>query len=268
MQSPFTMLELVGARLMGLFGYLGQIVIIITRFVGHCLAGLTHVRTVTRTVLWKQVQFTGVDAVPFTALLALLTALSVVVQIQLVGLGQSELFGKLMVVVLVRELGPIIVALVVLARSGSAVATEMATMRVSGEITSLRLSGIDPFDYLVMPRLGGMAVSLFCLTQVFIAISLSCGYLLSLLLVPDAPPASEYLALITAQLSGADAFIVAFKTIIPGLLIGAISCREGMDCGMAYTEVPRATTRAVVRSVTAVFCWDAMVTTLLYELGG
>ena len=90
-----------------------------------------------RQVLWKQIQFTGVDAVPFTALLALLTALSVVVQIQLVGLGQSELFGKLMVVVLVRELGPIIVAMVVLARSGTAVATEMATMRVSGEITEM-----------------------------------------------------------------------------------------------------------------------------------
>ncbi len=268
MLSPLTMLELVGARLMGLFGYFGEVVILIARFIGHCAAGLRHVPPVTRTVLWKQIQFTGVDAVPFTALLALLTALSVVVQIQLVGLGQSELFGKLMVVVLVRELGPIIVAMVVLARSGTAVATEMATMRVSGEITALKLGGIDPFDYLVLPRLGGMAVSLFCLTQVFIAISLSCGFLLSRLLVPDAPPASEYLALITAQLSGRDAFIVALKTIIPGLLIGAIGCREGLNCGLSYTDVPRATTRAVVRSFTAIFCWDALVTTLLYELEG
>jgi ABC-type transporter Mla maintaining outer membrane lipid asymmetry permease subunit MlaE len=113
-----------------------------------------------------------------------------------------------------------------------------------------------------------MAVSLFCLTQVFIAISLSCGFLLSRLLVPDAPPASEYLALITAQLSGRDAFIVALKTIIPGLLIGAIGCREGLNCGLSYTDVPRATTRAVVRSFTAIFCWDALVTTLLYELEG
>ena len=267
MITPLTLFESVGRRLTALFGYLGEVVIVITAFIVHLAAAFTHLKPVTRAVLWKQVQFTGVDAVPFTALLGLLTSLSVVVQIQLVGLGQSDLFGKLMVVVLVRELGPIIVALVVLARSGTAIATEMATMRVSGEVTALTLSGISPFDYLVFPRLGAMAVSLFCLTQVFIAISLSCGYLLSRLLVPDAPPAGEYLALITAQLSSADAFIVALKTVVPGLLIGAISCREGLSCGMSLTEVPRATTRAVVRSFTAVFCWDAMVTTLLYELG-
>jgi phospholipid/cholesterol/gamma-HCH transport system permease protein len=261
-----TFLEFVGSRLMALFGYLGEVVIIITGFIGHFASGLLRMKPVTRSVLWKQVQFTGVDAMPFTGLLALLTALSVVVQIQLVGLGQSELFGKLMVVVLVRELGPIIVALVVLARSGTAIATEMATMRVANEIHSLRLSGIDPFDYLVMPRLGGMAVSLFCLAQVFMAISLLGGFMLSRLLVPDAPPFSEYVALITAQLSGLDAFIVALKTVVPGLLIGAIACREGMNCGMTYTEVPRATTRAVVRSFTAIFCWDALITTLIYEL--
>jgi phospholipid/cholesterol/gamma-HCH transport system permease protein len=265
--TPLTLFESVGRRLTALFGYLGEVVIVITAFIVHLAAAFTHLKPVTRTVLWKQVQFTGVDAVPFTVLLGVLTSLSVVVQIQLVGLGQSDLFGKLMVVVLVRELGPIIVALVVLARSGTAIASEMATMRVSGEVTALTLSGIDPFDYLVFPRLGAMAVSLFCLTQVFIAISLSCGYLLSRVLVPDAPPAGEYLALITAQLSSADAFIVALKTVVPGLLIGAISCREGLSCGLSMTEVPRATTHAVVRSFTAVFCWDAMITTLLYEIG-
>ncbi len=259
-------LEFVGSRLMALFGYLGEVVIIIAAFLAHFASGLVRMRPVTRAVLWKQVQFTGVDAMPFTALLALLTSLSVVVQIQLVGLGQSQLFGKLMVVVLVRELGPIIVALVVLARSGTAIATEMATMRVAHEIQALTLTGVDPFDYLVMPRLGGMAVSLFCLAQVFMAISLLGGYVLSRVLVPDAPQFGEYVGLITAQLSGIDAFIVALKTVVPGLLIGAIACREGMNCGMTYTEVPRSTTRAVVRSFTAIFCWDALVTTVLYEL--
>ena len=144
MLTPLTLLESVGRRLTALFGYLGEVVIVIAAFLGHLATAFTQLKPVTRTVLWKQVQFTGVDAVPFTALLGLLTSLSVVVQIQLVGLGQSDLFGKLMVVVLVRELGPIIVALVVLARSGTAIATEMATMRVSGEVAALTLSGIPP----------------------------------------------------------------------------------------------------------------------------
>ena len=254
------------AGVFGLFGYLGEIVLIVTAVIVQLIVRITTVRPATFTVIGRQVQFTGLDAVPFAGVLAMFTALSVVAQIQLVGLGQSELFGKLMVVVMVRELGPIIVALVVLARSGTAIATEMATMRVAGEIETLENRGIDPFAYLVVPRLGGMAVSLFCLAQVFIFIAIVGGFILSRLLVPDAPVFSDYVRLITSQLDWLDALVLLAKTVIPGLLIGAISCREGLACGSSYTDVPRATTRAVVRSFIAVFCWNALVTTLIYVL--
>jgi phospholipid/cholesterol/gamma-HCH transport system permease protein len=256
----------IGGRLLAVFGYIGEVVLIIATFLAYLGAGTAKIRPVAFSVLLRQVQFTGVDAMPFTALLALFTALIVVVQIQLVGLGQSELFGKLMVVVMVRELGPIIVALVVLARSGTAVATEMANMRVAREVQTLELTGIDPFAYLVVPRLGAMAVSLFCLAQVFIAISLLGGFVLSALLVPDAPSFNDYVALIRAQLSYTDALVLVAKTVVPGLLIGAIACREGLECGLSYTEVPRSTTRAVVRSFSAVFFWNALITTLIYAL--
>jgi phospholipid/cholesterol/gamma-HCH transport system permease protein len=248
------------------FGYIGEIVLIVGAVVSQLTLRLSTLRAATLAVLGKQVQFTGLDAVPFAGVLAMFTALSVVAQIQLVGLGQSELFGKLMVVVMVRELGPIIVALVVLARSGTAVATEMATMRVAGEVETLEKRGIDPFSYLVVPRLGGMAVSLFCLAQVFIFIAIVGGFILSRLIVPDAPVFGEYVRLITSQLDWLDALVLLAKTLVPGLLIGAIACREGLACGSTYTDVPRATTRAVVRSFIAVFCWNALVTTLIYVL--
>lgn len=254
------------AALANVLGYIGEVVLIVAAVVAQLTVRISAMRSATLAVLGRQIQFTGLDAVPFAGVLALFTALSVVAQIQLVGLGQSELFGKLMVVVMVRELGPIIVALVVLARSGTAIATEMATMRVAGEVETLEKRGIDPFSYLVVPRLGGMAVSLFCLAQVFIFIAIVGGFILSSLLVPDAPVFGEYVRLITSQLGWLDALVLLAKTLIPGLLIGAIACREGLACGASYTDVPRATTRAVVRSFIAVFCWNALVTTLIYVL--
>jgi phospholipid/cholesterol/gamma-HCH transport system permease protein len=269
MTAGLSLLEYVGGRILALFGYLGEMVGII----GTCLLQFTtctaQFKPVTRSVLWRQVQFTGVDAVPFTGLLALLTALCVVVQIQLIGfsqVGQPELFAKIMVAVLVRELGPVIVALVVLARSGTAIATEMANMRVSHELETLRLGGIEPYDYLVVPRLGGVALSLFCLAQAFIIVALAGGFIFSQFLMEDALSARDYFDAITNQLKGIDALIVAGKTVIPGLIIGAIACREGMMCRALLTDVPRATTRAVVRSLIAVFCWDALCTILSYKL--
>ncbi len=262
MKPALGMFEYVGRRTLAGFGYLGEVVTMILQFAIQ----LPKLRGVSATVLWRQVQFIGLEAVPFTALLALLTSLSVVAQIQLVGLGQSQLFGKLLVVVLVRELGPLIVALVVIARSGTAIVTELGNMRVAGEVRALRLAGIDPFGYLVVPRLASVAVAVFCLGQVFIAIALAGGYVLSRLLVEDAPPLGEYIGELTAQLSAADALILAIKTVIPGLLIAAITCREGLTGPPIATEVPRTTTRAVVRAIAAVFAWDALVTATIYKL--
>jgi phospholipid/cholesterol/gamma-HCH transport system permease protein len=244
-------------------------VVDIASLIGNGIAQLfpwRRVKPVTRSVLARQVLFTGVEAVPFVALLAGLTALSLVVQgqVQLQGLGQSDLFGKLLVVMLVRELGPLLIAMVVIARSGSAMATEMANMRVAGEIQALEWSGIDPFRYLVVPRLAGVCIALVCLVLLFIAISLAGGFALSLLLVENAPGLQRFTALIAHNLTPFDGVVILAKTVVPGLLITAIACLEGTRGAPIVTEVPRATTRGVVRAITAVFVWDALITALAF----
>lgn len=219
-------------------------------------------------VLSRQIFFTGVEALPFTAFLAVLIALPLVVQarLQIAGLAESDLFGRVLVVVLVREIGPLLMALVVIGRSGTAMATEMANMRVAGEIRGLEWQGIDPFEYLVAPRLLGAGLSLAGLTIWFIGISLAAGFLLTQLLASaNAPALESFIGAIARNLSPGDFLVVLAKTLVPGLLIAAIACTEGLRCGNAVTEVPRAATRGVVRTITAVFLWDALVSAVAYS---
>jgi phospholipid/cholesterol/gamma-HCH transport system permease protein len=242
-----------------------EYVLDIATLVGYGAAGLLVwplMRPVARTVLARQIFFTGVEAVRFVALLAALTASTLVMQSRLGGLS-ADFLGEMMVVVLVRELGPLLLAMVVIARSGSAIAVELANMRIGGEIQALEWSGIDPFSYLVLPRLGGACVSLVCLVLLFIAFSLAGGFVLGLILAPhSAPDLDHFTAMLARHLTVLDAAVVLAKTVVPGFLIAAIAAKEGIDCAGSVTEVPRATTRAVVRSIAAVAIWDALVTAL------
>ncbi|MBA3686158.1 MAG: ABC transporter permease [Planctomycetes bacterium] len=234
--------------------------------VGVLIARLLRLGAVSREVLFHQIRYTGVQALPFTMLLALLTALVVVVQaqVQAAGIGDADLLGKVLVLILVREFGPLIVALVVIARSGAAIATELASMTAEREIQALAWSGIHPLDYLVVPRLAGVCISLVCLVLLFIACSLAAGFALSALLVAGAPDLGRFVDALARNLHPGDGVVLLAKTLVPGVLIAGIACREGLGCRPRVTEVPRAATRAVVRAIATVFLWDAAVTALAF----
>ncbi len=267
MVRAWSLIDVIGAGTLGWLSYLLEIATLIGTGVIRLLRR-SGASSVTRLVLRRQILFTGVEAVPFIGFLALLTAASLVVQAQvrLAGFAQSDLFGQLLVVVLVREVGPLIVALVVIARSGTAIAAEMANMQVAREINGLKYAGIDPFDYLVVPRLGGVSVAVVCLTMLYIAVSLFAGFVLTHAFgVPGAPDWGQFVAVIARNLSPSDVWVVLAKTAVPGLLIAAIACREGLHAGNSVTDLPRATTRGVVRAITAVFLWDAAITAVTYS---
>jgi len=245
---------------------LGVYLIDLAALAGLLLARLPRLRPVIREVLVRQVLFTGVQALPFTCFLALLSALVVVVQaqVQVTGLANPDLLGQALVLILVREFGPLIVAMVVIARSGGAIATELAAMTAEREIQTLAWSGIPPVEYLVVPRLAGVCLSLIGLTLLFVATALGAGFVLSVLLVPGAPDLSRFIDALGRNLGPIDGAVLLAKTLVPGLLIAGIACREGLGCRARATEVPRAATRAVVRSIAAVFVWDAAVTAVAF----
>lgn len=222
-------------------------------------------RTV-RNVLARQLLFTGVEAIRFMAMIAFLVGLSIVVQTQLLltRLGQSEMLGPILVAVIIRELGPLLTNFVVIGRSGSAISTELGNMKVHGEIKLLDAMGMDPFTYLVLPRVLGVMLSVFCLTIVFIVVSMASGFLAGVLMGGHTGSPSLFLDSVMRAVTPADVFNLLAKTIIPGMLTGAICCAEGMSVQGAVTEVPQATTRSLVRSVGALFLVSAIVSLLTY----
>lgn len=241
----------------------------IATLVGHTALALAarrgRMRPAVRAVWRAQVYFTGVQAIPFATLLALLVATVVVLQAQVAGaLGEGGPLGRLLVIVVVRELGPLAVATVVIARSCSAIAAELGAMRVSGEIDGLSGMGIDPFEYLVVPRVVGVATAVVCLGVLFATVSMLAGAGLTSL--ASTTSAADVLEIIGTNLSPVDHLVVVAKTAVPGVLMAAISCEEGLSASNSVTAVPPAVSRAVVRSMTAVFVWDGLVSGLAYAL--
>ncbi len=220
----------------------------------------------TRAVFARQILFTGVEAMKFVSLVAFMTGISVVVQAQvwLGKAGQSAMLGPVLVAVIVREVAPLLVNFIVIARSGTAMATELATMKVYGEIRVLEAQGLDSLLYLAMPRILAMAICIFCLTTWFVAVSFASGYLSGIVFGVSAGDPADFLNSILKGVRPADIYNLLAKTLIPGMFTATFCVIEGMSVRYSITEVPQAATRAVVRSIAALFIISALVSVLTY----
>lgn len=221
----------------------------------------------TRNVFSRQILFTGVEALKFVSLVAIITGLSVVIQAQiwLGKTGQSQMLGTILVIVIVRELAPLLVNFIIIGRSGTAIATELGNMKVLGEIHLLECQGIDPLLYLVIPRALAMALCVFCLTIWFIVVSFGGGYLYGILAGVGAGAPNMFIMNIFKAVHLPDVFSLLAKTFLPGLITAIICATEGISVSGAITEVPQAATRAVVRSIAALFILSAIVSILSYS---
>ena len=171
--------------------------------------------------------------------------------------GAINFLGTVMVIVVVRELGPLVTALLVLARIGTANVIELGTARAMGEVEALEALGIDPVHYLVVPRVIGMALGVFALTVYLILGALLSGYLWAFLQdVPLRP--GDYFRQLASALSGLDFALLAVKTLAFGFIIALVTCYHGLAQPLRLEEVPRATVAAVAQSVIACVLLDAL----------
>jgi phospholipid/cholesterol/gamma-HCH transport system permease protein len=223
-------------------------------------------RRTVRDVLAKQILFTGAEAAGFTCRVAFLVGISIVVQAQLWvrKFGQSQLLGPLLVTIVVREVGPLVANLIVIGRSGNAIAAELGHMKYRGEVRVLDAQGIDPLGYLVVPRVVAMMVCVLCLTVIFIAASLLSGYVAAVLLGLKTASPAGFASTVARSIGPVDVFNVIAKCLIPGLLAGVVCCVEGLSVGHTITDIPRAVSRAVQGSVAALFFTSAVISVVTY----
>ncbi len=215
-------------------------------------------------VVSAQIYFTGWQAMPLITVLALATGSIVIMQssANLSLLGGAQAIGNLLVVIIVRELGPLVTALIVIARSGTAVASEVGNMRVNREIEALEVLGIHPLSYIVFPRIMGGVISVVCLAFYFNAIALLGGFFVTRL-VNDMPFAF-YADSLARAFAAEDVWLFLLKNGFSGVIIFVVSCYQGMLVQQSAHEVPQVTTKAVVNSVIYVTTFNMTVTTLFY----
>ena len=226
---------------------------------GVLLTKFRVARHLIRPLTRVQIHRAGVKLLPMVGFLGL--ALGIVIIGQTVSLlervGAQNFAGTVMVTVVVRELGPIMTAIIVLARVGTATVIELGTSRALGEVEALEALGIDPVHYLVVPRVVGLAISIFSLTVYLILIALVSGYIFAFIQdVPLTP--SDYINQLAGALTWQDFVLLALKTIFFGSIIAVVTCFEGLAQPLRIEEVATATTRAVAYSVVGCVFLDAL----------
>ena len=215
-------------------------------------------------VLTLQILFTGFEALTIIAIIAL--GLGAVIIIQGISLlpqfGQGELIYDILIIVITRELGPILTAFIVIARSATAISTELGNMVVSHEIEAFMSVGIDPFSYLVVPRFLGVSISLILLNIYFNLFGLVGSYFLTLLIKPI--KFVEYFNQLLSRYNPADIFSSLSKCLIFGIIISLSATINGLRVEQSSTEIPQVAIRAVSQSFKYCIIATAIITIIYY----
>jgi phospholipid/cholesterol/gamma-HCH transport system permease protein len=211
----------------------------------------------------NQTKFTGIDAMPLLASIAILIGGTVIIQAtqNFPKFGIEGFIGNLLVLIIARELGPLITAIIVITRSGSAITAEIGTQKQHKEILSLELMGIDTKLYIVLPRIIASIFSIFSLIIIFDLVGFLGGYLISMTTVYI--PVDNFMKTVMEAFTFEDLVITLVKSIIYGILIPLISCYYGFMPN-AYFEIPIDVSRAVIRTVWIIFVINALISALFY----
>ena len=201
----------------------------------------------------------GIALMPMFIFVALALGFLVVGQTvsALAKVGATDYLGSTMVIVIVRELGPLLTAVLVLARVGTANVIELGTARALGEVEALEALGIDPVHYLIVPRVLGMMAGIFSLTIYLIIGALASGYLWAFLQdVPLTP--GDYFKQLVESLDWLDFALLALKTIAFGFFIAIVTCYHGLAQPLRLEDVSRVAVRAVTQGVIVCVLIDAL----------
>jgi phospholipid/cholesterol/gamma-HCH transport system permease protein len=224
-------------------------------------------REVCRRIAIRQVFFTGFEALPLISAIAAFVGASFVLQVQLLsGALNTEMVGRILVAVVLRELAPLVTAIVVAGRSGTAIATELGNMKVNDEILGLASVGIDPLRFIVMPRLVGCVVSVLVLTVYFGAVAIVGGYLVGMAM--GGASVTNMGSGFTDALIPADLPLFVVKGLGLGTIVGWLCCHFGLQAEGSPTEVPKRASHAVVMSLLACVAYNTLITLGFYWLVG
>jgi phospholipid/cholesterol/gamma-HCH transport system permease protein len=254
--APFGAL---GRRALGQTGSIGRQALFLTGGIARV------VRRPWRLLSWvEQVHFIGNRSLVIVALTSSFTGLVLALQgyNALVRFGAEQMVGALVALSLTRELSPVLAALMVTARAGSAMAATLGTMRVTEQIDALETMAIDPVHYLVTPRLLGGLVSVPILTAFFTVTGLFVAQQFSGAVLGLDP--AQFASSAIEAVEWADVSAGIYKSVVFAILIVWIATYRGFFAAGGALGVGRATTRAVVETSVLILAVDYVMTALLF----
>jgi phospholipid/cholesterol/gamma-HCH transport system permease protein len=212
----------------------------------------------------RQIQIIGAESFFLIVLVAAFTGMVLGLQgyNSLRRFGSEGALGTLVALTLVRELGPVLAALMIAARAGSAMAAELGSMQSTEQIDALTVMAINPIQYLVSPRLVAGIVSFPLLTSVFDVIGIWGGYMIGVVLM--GAPSSSYLNGIATYMTASDIINGLYKSLVFGVVVTWVCCYKGYNAQRMATGVSRATTEGVVLSSVLILAWDYFMTAVLF----
>jgi len=223
-------------------------------------------RETVRRVITTQIMYTGVQALSLVSVIAFLLGASIIIQTNLMGSADGELLGKVLVAVVLRELAPLITAIVIAGRSGTAMATELGNMKVNSEVLALSSLGIDPPRFIVLPRLVASIVSVLVLMIYFSVVAIFGAFV-----VAQLTAAATWGSLYSGVSRGVMPFdlgLFMLKGVGLGAIVGWLCCHYGLQVKSSPTEVPQQASRAVVMSLLCGVVYSTFVTALFYWFVG
>jgi phospholipid/cholesterol/gamma-HCH transport system permease protein len=182
----------------------------------------------------------------------------------LVRYGSSEALGVLVALSLVRELGPVVAALLFASRAGSAITAEIGLMKATEQLDAMEMMAVDPIARVVAPRFWGGVVSMPLLAALFSAMGIFGGYLVGVVLI-GVDVGQFWSQMQSAVDLREDVVNGVIKSVVFGVAITWIAVFEGYDAPPTAEGVSRATTRTVVSSSLAVLALDFMLTAFMFR---
>ena len=211
-----------------------------------------------------QVYFTGIQALPIIILSALILGTVVILELATIlpSFGAGKYVERLSVIVMARELIPIMTALIIIGRSGTAMATELGNMKLNREIELLDSLGINIDYFIVFPRFIGTITATLCLTVIFMSVALAGGVIIGSFFAPPSKGLifSQFLLAVNYE----DVVIALIKAFCFGWVIAIVNCHLGLSVKKSFTEVPQVTTKGVVISIILCFVFSIFVSLYVF----
>jgi phospholipid/cholesterol/gamma-HCH transport system permease protein len=239
-------------------------------FVGELTAALGHAALHPRSVRWRDAlrvaEAAGVNALPIVALISFLVGLILAFQaaVPLRQFGAEIFVANLIALSMLREMGPLMTAIILAGRSGSAFAAELGTMTVREEIDALKTMGLDPVRFLVVPRVTAAVIMTPLLTVFSDLLGLMGG---SVVMISLGFPLITFFNQVQYAVSYGSLLGGLLKAFVFGILVAAIGCLRGLQTGSGASAVGESTTRAVVSGIVLITVTDGIFSVVYYYLG-